>query len=179
MKKNLTNLTNLAILVVTQLLLLTSVANAQPYQVTDTQQSVVGGDLIRTQITVQEGNIPLNRFFITSVEKPKPNQTLKGVIILLPPLGSGFRSYEATADGDYNNSFAGYFAHRNWAVVGYSRRDEGIPAGACESGAIDCSPMADWGLQTIVDDVAYIRQYVAGDAFVAALAETGILQYRG
>jgi pimeloyl-ACP methyl ester carboxylesterase len=117
--------------------------------------------LIRTERTVQEGNNPVNRFFITSVEKPKPNETLKGVIILLPPLGSGFRNYEATADGDYNNSFAGFFARRNYAVVGYSRRDEGIPAGACESGAIDCAPMADWGLQTIVDDVAFIRQHVA------------------
>ena len=163
---NFTGLTSLAkrsffgLILVTQLLLATSVANAQPYQVTNTQQSVVGGDLIRTELTVQEGNNPVNRFFITSVEKPKPNLALKGVIILLPPLGSGFRNYEATADGNYDNSFAGFFARRNWAVVGYSRRDEGIPAGACESGAIDCAPMADWGLQTIVDDVAFIRQHI-------------------
>ncbi len=116
MKNNLTNLTNFTgltnftnfttlarrsffgLIIATQLLLATNVANAQPYQVTNTQQTVVAGDLIRTEMTVQEGNIPLNRFFITSVEKPKPNQTLKGVVILLPPLGSGFRNYEATAD---------------------------------------------------------------------------------
>ena len=179
MKNNLINLTNFTgltnftsfttlarrsffgLIIATQLLLATNMANAQPYQVTNTQQTVVAGDLIRTEMTVQEGNLPLNRFFITTVEKPKPNETLKGVVILLPPLGSGFRNYEATADGDYNNSFAGFFARRTWAVVGYSRRDEGIAAGSCESGAIDCAPMADWGLETIVDDVAYIRQYVA------------------
>lgn len=167
MKKKLTNTIHLprrsffALFFAAQFLLLTSVANAQPYQVTNTQQSVVGGDLIRTVMTVQEGNNPVNRFFVTTVDKPKPNTTLKGVIVLLPPLGSGFQNYEATTDGDYNNSFAGFFARRNWAVVGYSRRDTGITAGSCESGAIDCSPMADWGLQTMVDDIAYIRQYVA------------------
>ena len=166
MKENLPILTYLtrrnffALILVTQFLLLAGVANAQPYQVVNTTQSVVGGDLIRTVLTVQEGNNPVNRFFITRVEKPKPNQNFAGVLVVLPPLGSGFTNYEATATGDYNDSFAGYFARRNWALVGYSRRDEGIPAGACESGAIDCSPMADWGLQTIVDDVAYIRQHV-------------------
>ena len=166
MKENLASLTYLArrnffaLILVTQFLLLTGVANAQPYQVVNTTQSVVGGDLIRTVLTVQEGNNPVNRFFITRVEKPKPNNSLAGVLVVLPPLGSGFTNYEATATGDYNDSFAGYFARRNFALVGYSRRDEGIPAGACESGAIDCAPMADWGLQTIVDDVAYIRQHV-------------------
>ena len=149
-----------ALILVTQFLLLTSVANAQPYQVVNTQQSVVGGDLIRTVLTVQEGNNPVNRFFITRVEKPKPNDTLKGVLVVLPPLGSGFQNYEATPDGNYDNSFAGYFARRNYAVVGYSRRETGITAGSCESGVIDCSPMADWGLQTTVDDVAYIRQHI-------------------
>jgi pimeloyl-ACP methyl ester carboxylesterase len=140
--------------------LLAGVANAQPYQVINTTQSVVGGDLIRTVLTVQEGNNPVNRFFITRVEKPKPNSTLAGVIVMLPPLGSGFQNYEASADGDYNNSFAGYLARRNYALVGYSRREDGLPAGACESGVLDCGPMADWGLQTMVDDIAFIRQHV-------------------
>lgn len=149
-----------ALILVTQFFLLTGVANAQPYQVVNTTQSVVGGDLIRTVLTVQEGNNPVNRFFITRVEKPKPNDTLKGVILLLPPLGSGFKNYETSADGNYDNSFAGYFARRNYAVVGYSPRVQDITAGSCESGVIDCSPMADWGLQTVVDDVAYIRQHI-------------------
>ena len=166
MKKNLINLNHLArrsffaLIFATQFLLLAGVANAQPYQVINTTQSVVGGDLIRTVLTVQEGNNPVNRFFITRVEKPKPNNTLAGVIVMLPPLGSGFHNYEASADGDYNNSFAGYLARRNYALVGYSRREDGIPAGACESGVLDCAPMADWGLQTMVDDIAFIRQHV-------------------
>jgi pimeloyl-ACP methyl ester carboxylesterase len=85
------------------------------------------------------------------------------VILLLPPLGSGFQNYEVGENGDYNNSFVAFFARRNVAVVGYSQRVQGIAAGSCESGAIDCSPMANWGLQEVVDDTAYIRQQIAAE----------------
>ena len=47
-------------------------------------------------------------------------------------------------------------------MFGYSPR-AGTTAGSCESGAIDCSPMADWGLQTMVDDVEFIRQQIAAE----------------
>jgi pimeloyl-ACP methyl ester carboxylesterase len=148
--------------IATQILLAAGISQAQPYQTINTENSIVGGDLSRTVTTIQSGNIPLNRFFMTRVVKAGvPNQGLQGVILLLPPLGSGFKNYEATENGDYNNSFVAFFARRNFAVVGYSPRQQDLTAGSCESGAIDCSPMADWGLQTIVSDVAFIRQQIA------------------
>lgn len=149
-----------AVFVAVQLLLVASIANAQPYQITNTQNSVVGGDLNRTVTTVQEGNNSLDRFFMSKVVKPVPGQALKGAILLLPPLGSGFQNYEASDNGDYNNSFVAFFARRNFVVFGYSPRVQDLTAGSCESGAINCAPMADWGLQTMVDDVAFIRQQI-------------------
>ena len=149
-----------ALFIAVQLLYLASVANAQPYQVINTQNSVVGGDLNRTVTTIREGNNSLDRFFMKKVVKPVSGEALKGAILLLPPLGSGFQNYEASENGDYNNSFAAFFARRNFVVVGYSPRVQDVAAGSCESGAIDCAPMAEWGLQTIVDDVAYIRQQI-------------------
>ena len=150
-----------ALLLLTQLLLITAVSQAQPYQIINSESSVVGGDLNKTVTTVQSGDNPLNRFLVTEVVKPVPNNGLMAVMVLLPPLGSGFQNYEVGENGDYNNSFTGFFARRNFAVVGYSPRVQGITAGTCESGAVDCSPMADWGLQTMVDDVAFIRQQIA------------------
>lgn len=44
---------------------------------------------------------------------------------------------------------------------GLSQRVQGLTAGQCESGAVDCSAMATWGLQTILDDAAFIRQQIA------------------
>lgn len=143
------------------LLFVTAVTQAQPYQVISTQNSVVGGDLNKTVTTIQEGDNPLNRFKMTKVVKPASNQALRAVMLLLPPLGSGFQNYEVGENGDYNNSFVAYFARRNVAVVGYSQRVQDLAAGSCESGAIDCSPMANWGMQEVVDDTAYIRQQIA------------------
>lgn len=152
-----------ALVILAQLLFVASIANAQPYQIINTQNSIVGDDLSKTVTTVQEGNNPLDRFLMTKVMKPLPNDVIKAAIIMAPPLGSGFQNYEAGENGDYNNSFVAFFARRNFLVVGYSPRVQGLTAGSCESGAIDCSPMADWGLQTMVDDVEFIRQQIAGE----------------
>jgi len=150
-----------ALFIATQLLLAAS-SQAQPYQTISSVDSIVGGDLGRTVTTVQSGNNQLNRFQMTQVRKlGPPEEGLKGIILLLPPLGSGFQNFEASDNGDYNNSFVAFFARRNFVVAGYSPRQHALTAGQCESGAIDCSPMADWGLATIGSDVAYIRQQLS------------------
>src|SRR5215510_7963341 len=150
-----------ALFITTQILLAAGISQAQPYQTINTETSVVGGDLSRTVTTIQSGTNPVNRFFMTRVVKAGvPNQGLQGVILLLPPLASGFQNYEASENGDYNDSFVAFFARRNFVVIGYSPRHYALTAGTCESGAIDCSPMADWGLATLGSDVSYIRQQI-------------------
>lgn len=135
-------------------------ASAQTYQIVNTETSAVTAELTRTVTTVQIGANPLNRFQMSRVVKNAPPQALRGVILLLPPLGIGFRNYEVGEDNNYNNSFAAFFARRNFDVWGYSQRTQGLAAGSCENGSLDCSAMADWGLQTIVNDVAFIRQQI-------------------
>jgi pimeloyl-ACP methyl ester carboxylesterase len=149
-----------ALFTVCLLLFIASSSQAQTYQIISTQNSIVAGDLLKTVTTVQVGDNPLNRFLMTRVVKDLPAQAIKGTILLLPPLGSGFQNYEVGENGAYENSFVAYYAHRNFDVWGYSQRAQGIAAGACESGVLDCAPMANWGLQTIVDDVAFIRQQI-------------------
>jgi pimeloyl-ACP methyl ester carboxylesterase len=150
----------LKILAVLTLSLCVGRAHAETYQIVGTESSAVAGDLVRTVTTVQVGTNPLDRFLITRVSKDVPAKSLKGTLLLLPPLGSGFQNYEVGDGGDYNRSFAGFFARRNFDVWGYSQRVQGLAAGTCESLAADCSPMAGWGLQTIVDDVAFVRQQI-------------------
>jgi pimeloyl-ACP methyl ester carboxylesterase len=137
-------------------------AYAQTYQVVGTETTTVAGDLKKTVLTVQVGGNPLDRFLVTRVVKQGvPARALKTPLLLLPPLGSGFQNYEVGDGGDYDRSFAGFFARRGFDVWGYSQRVQGLTAGMCESGAVDCSPMAGWGMQTILDDVAYIRGRIA------------------
>jgi len=142
------------------LLLCAGVTRAQTYQIVSTVSSNVANNVTRTVTTVQVGSNPLNRFLMTRVRKNIPDHALKGTLLLLPPSGSGFQNYEVGDGGNYETSFAGFFARRNFDVWGYSQRVQGIAAGSCESNAIDCSAMESWGLQTIVDDAAFIRQQI-------------------
>lgn len=150
----------LALFLATQILLTAGAGQAQ--EVISTESSTVGGDLTRIVTIIQNGASPLDKFTMTKVVKSGlPQEPIKGAILLLPPLGSGFQNYEATANGDYNDSFVAFFARRNFVIFGYSPRQNGLVAGSCESGAIDCSPMANWGLETIGNDVEYIRAQIA------------------
>ncbi|HEV2799243.1 MAG TPA: hypothetical protein VGW12_02035 [Pyrinomonadaceae bacterium] len=150
----------LKILSLVALLLCARATHAETYQIVGTESSTVAGDLTRTVTTVQVGSNPLDRFLITRVVKNVPSGAIKGTLLLLPPLGSGFHNYEVGDGGDYNNSFAGFFARRNFDVWGYSQRVQGLTAGSCESGAVDCAPIAGWGLQTILSDTAFIRAQI-------------------
>jgi pimeloyl-ACP methyl ester carboxylesterase len=154
------HLNSLALALVLISTLLAGAASAQPYQIIHSETSAVANNLTRTVSTVQAGGNQLNRFFMHRVTKNTPEPAFRGAILLLPPLGSGFQNYEVSEDNNYDNSFAGFFANRGFDVWGYSQRVQGIVAGSCESGSIDCSPMADWGMQTIINDVAFIRQQI-------------------
>src|SRR5919205_2250802 len=134
---------------------------AQPYQIINTTTTTVASDLRKTVITVQAGASTIDRFLITRVTKKNPAQSNKGTLLLLPPLGSGFQNYEAVAAGDgYEKSFAGFFARRGFDVWGYSQRVQGLAAGQCEADAVDCSAMAEWGVQTTLEDIAFIHSQI-------------------
>ncbi len=134
-------------------------AAAQTYQVIDTQTTQVSGNLARTDVTVQVGSDPLNQFGMHRLAKAHGAEP-KGILLLLPPLGNTFRFFELDEHGVYERSFAAFFALKGWEVWGYSPRGSELVAGQCESGAVDCSAMADWGLQAVVDDVAFIRSRI-------------------
>ena len=145
------------------LMLTASVSRAETYQIISTENSVVAGDLTKTVTTIQVGINPMDKFKMTKVAKNLPAHAFQAALVVLPPLGSGFQNYEVGDDGDYNNSFAGFFARRNFVVFGYSQRVQDLVAGTCESGAADCSAMANWGLDRIVKDVAIIRELIELD----------------
>ncbi|HYP07763.1 MAG TPA: hypothetical protein VER03_16140 [Bryobacteraceae bacterium] len=116
------------------------------------------GALTLTDTVVQDGANPINRFTMHRLRKT--SGSVRGVILLLPSLGNNFRSYLFSDNGDMTTSFAATFAWLGYEVWGYSSRETGILTGAC-GGALDCSPALHWSMQTIVDDVGYIRSRIA------------------
>ncbi len=136
-------------------------APASTYQITGTASNPVAGHLVRTEHTVQAGPGAIDRFKMIRLAKDVPPSHLKGVVLLLPPLGLNFAFYEQRdEDGAPGSSIAEFFAVRGYDVWGYSPRFEGVPAGTCEAGIVDCSPMAGWDLQSMVDDIAFVRSQI-------------------
>ena len=116
---------------------------------------------MRTEYTVKAGSHPLDRFKMVRLIKDVPVQSLRGSILLLPPLGPTFSFYEQRdLSGAVGTSIAEYFALRNFDVYGYSPRFDGIPAGTCEAGLLDCSVMGGWDLASMVEDITFIRSQI-------------------
>ena len=133
---------------------------AGPYSILASTESREG-NLVRTEYTVKAGAHPLDRFKMVRVAKDVPASQLRGAILLLPPLGPTFTFYEQRdPENARGTSIAEYFALRGFDVYGYSPRFEGIPAGTCEAGVLDCSIMSTWNLQSMLDDIAFIRAQI-------------------
>jgi pimeloyl-ACP methyl ester carboxylesterase len=146
------------------ILALTLAAEASAaYQVTATAETHVG-PLVRTEYTVSAGTHPLDRFKAVHLAK-EGAASQRGAILFLPPLGTTFSFYEQRdPNGALGTSIAEFFALRGFDVWGVSPRFEGIPAGTCEAGLLDCSIMGTWDLASMVDDTAFVRTLIEDDS---------------
>jgi hypothetical protein len=122
------------------------------------------GDLIRIEHVVQNGPNASNRFgYYRVVRKEHVLTGDRGAFILLPSLSQKFDGYELgdSPDGnDYENSVVANLAEAGLDVYGYSPRPTFVAPGACEDGRFDCSIMADWGINAVMDDLKFIRAAV-------------------
>ncbi len=141
------------------LVLAAASARAQYVVIASTQTQV--GPLERTEWTVAASPDPIDTFKMTRWVKRAPGAPVRGAMLLLPSLGTTFALYEQRdPGGGLGTSIAEFFALRGYDVYGYSPRFEGIPAGSCEAGVVDCSAMAGWDVQSMLDDVAYVRDQI-------------------
>ncbi len=148
-----------ATLAVALVLLAATAAQAQYVAIASTQNQV--GPLERTEWTVAASPDPIDTFKMTRWVKSAPGAPIRGSILFLPSLGTTFALYEQRdTHGGLGSSIAEFFALRNFDVYGYSPRYEGIPAGSCEVGAVDCSAMVGWDIQSMLDDVSYVRDQI-------------------
>lgn len=134
---------------------------AGPYQITGSVESRIG-PLVRTELSVQVGAHPLDRFKAYRLALGHPGHTARGAILLQPPLGVSFSFYEQRDEsGGFGTSIAEFLALRGFDVYGLSPRFTGIPAGTCEAGVVDCSVMATWNLASLVEDTTFVRDEIS------------------
>lgn len=134
-------------------------AGALSAQTVTSSSSHPVGPLVQTDSVVTVGPSAIDKFGMHRLRRA--HGAVKGALLLLPPLGNEFSFFTADESGNPLRSFAAHFALQGWEVWGYSPRATGLVAGSCESGAVDCSSMANWGVQTTVDDAAFIRSRIA------------------
>ena len=132
----------------------------EPYRIVHAETTAPTADLQATVMTVQVGDNPNNRFSVHHVRSPSLVDPARAVV-LLPPVTNGFDFYELGAGGDYGLSLVGRLARAGFDIWGYTTRAQSLPDGACERPGSDCSIAADWGLQSIIDDTAFIHQQIA------------------
>jgi pimeloyl-ACP methyl ester carboxylesterase len=135
-------------------------ARASDYHVVSEQTVVYDlplGKLRLTETLVQDGPQAINRFTMHRLRRPLfPH---RGTLLLLPSLGNNFGMYLVHESGDVTRSFAAVFARLGYDVWGYSPRTSLLSAGQCGV-ALDCSAALGWSVQTIVDDVAFVRSRI-------------------
>jgi pimeloyl-ACP methyl ester carboxylesterase len=134
-------------------------AAAQTPEIVDVR-TVAVGSFVRTDSTVLAGPAAIDRFVMHRLVHAAAPRPPRRVLLLLGPLSNGFEFFETDERGLYDLSFAAFFARLGFEVWGYSPRGLEIAAGSCESGAVDCSPMDGWGIGSMVDDVAFIRDAI-------------------
>ncbi len=141
-------------------MLLAVQADAAPHRVISENRvnyPLAVGQLELTETVVQDGPLAINRFRMHRLRRT--NFNAHGAVLLLPSLGNSFRGYLWEETGDVTKSFAAYFARAGYEVWGYSPRETGIATGACGV-SLDCSEALNWGMQTVIDDVTYIRSRI-------------------
>lgn len=123
------------------------------YNVVSTTESHPHPSLTRVVYEVAVGSSPLNRFTITHVSKR--SQRADGSVILLSPFLLPGAFYEISESGGYIESAAGRLAQSSVDVWLVDQRRTGLPPGACESNAADCSVMANWNFDTYSKDALF------------------------
>jgi pimeloyl-ACP methyl ester carboxylesterase len=156
---------------------LASPAQAQ-YTIVAANTAPAAGPLVRSEWLVQEGADPLDTFTMIRLARDVPPAQLRGSILFLPSLGTPFALYEQRdGSGGVGTSIAEFFALRGYDVYGYTPRYQNLSSGLCETGAVDCSTAAGWNLQSLIDDISFIRSQIEvlhpGSAVVAGGTSMG------
>lgn len=114
----------------------------------------------RTTITVQAGNDALDRFRVVRLRRHGPLAHGANPLMLLAPFGFPVEFWEISESGDYDAAFGPQVALAGYDVWLVDSRLAAADAGECESGAVDCSAMADWDQQTAIEDAMFAHLLV-------------------
>lgn len=115
--------------------------------------------LSRTKFTVAVGSQALDTFDVVRVHERGIRSVDDPPVMLLSPFGFQSEFWELTNLG-YNDSFVARVALAGYDVWLVDNRTAELAPGSCESGAVDCSPLANWGIDSGVNDAVFVQKLV-------------------
>lgn len=124
------------------------------YQVVEQASTCLPSHIERTEMTIQQGPDDFNQFDVIRLKKK--GLTRARPVMLLAPFGFPAEFWEQSDDGTYADAFGPQVALAGYDVWMVDSRLAQAEPGQCESGAVDCSPMQNWGVETAVNDAIYI-----------------------
>ncbi len=132
---------------------------SSPYQITEIQTTLPSAGLRRTTFKVSAGTSALDKFNIIRVKRTSLQSLADPPVILISPFGFPAVFWEITT-GAYADSFVARIAKAGYDVWLVEGRHSQLAPGSCESNAVDCSPMANWGVDTGIADAMFAQLLV-------------------
>jgi pimeloyl-ACP methyl ester carboxylesterase len=129
------------------------------YRIEDIDVASPTSQLRRTRFAIAAGDEPLDRFDVVRIQRQGRQGSSDPPLMLLSPFGFQSEFWELSTQG-YADSFAARVARAGYDVWLVDNRTAELAPGSCESGAVDCSPLADWGIDTSVEDALYVQKLV-------------------
>lgn len=129
------------------------------YHIEDVEIDAPSSRLLRTTLTISAGDEPLNTFNVVRVHRRERDCEDDPPLMLLSPFGFRSQFWELTTN-EYEDSFVARVALAGYDVWLVDNRTAVLPPGSCESGAVDCSPLSEWGVDTGVADALFVRSLV-------------------
>jgi pimeloyl-ACP methyl ester carboxylesterase len=129
------------------------------YRIERIESTTPSAQLTRTKFTIQVGEAALDTFDVVRVHQRGPAGSGDPPLIMLSPFGFPAEIWELTNYG-YDDSFVARVARAGNDVWLVDNRTADLAPGSCESGAVDCSPMAEWGIDTGVEDALFVNKLV-------------------
>ncbi len=142
------------------------VTEAQPaqafdnYKVTQIGTELPSPGLRRTTFTVSSGPSPLETFHVIRVRQTPLWHLADPPVILISPYSFPAEFWEITSEDDYSDTYAARVANEGYDVWLVDSRGSTLPPGTCESGAVDCSVMGEWGIDLEVEDAMFVQRLV-------------------
>ncbi|MFT3922102.1 MAG: hypothetical protein QM778_06180 [Myxococcales bacterium] len=130
------------------------------YQITQVGTEVPTPGLNRTTFTVSAGPSALETFHVVRVRQASTSHHGDPPVILISPFSFPAEFWEITSVGAYADTYAARVASAGYDVWLVDSRGSSIAPGSCESGAVDCSPMGQWGIDLSVEDAMFVQRLV-------------------